>query len=88
MITHIDDDGYLWFSGIGGWDDQVLVGQRIRVMGTHETVVGVIGKKPIHQMDPEDRGKVSKMKTLWIDIGAANAEDAPKESRDRGSGCC
>lgn len=78
MITHIDDDGYLWFSGIGGWDDQVLVGQRVRVLGTHQTVVGVIGKKPIHQMDPSDRDKVSKMKTLWIDIGASDAEDARK----------
>jgi putative aminopeptidase FrvX len=76
MVTHIDDDGYLWFSGIGGWDDQVLVGQRIRVLGTHETVVGVIGKKPIHQMDPEDRSKVSRMKTLWIDIGANSADEA------------
>lgn len=76
MVTHIDDDGYLWFSGIGGWDDQVLVGQRIRVMGTHETVVGVIGKKPIHQMEPEDRTKVSKMNTLWIDIGAGSADEA------------
>lgn len=76
MVTHIDENGYLWFSGIGGWDDQVLVGQRIRVLGTHETVVGVIGKKPIHQMEPEDRSKVSKMNTLWIDIGAANADEA------------
>ncbi|MFW6074249.1 MAG: M42 family metallopeptidase [Chloroflexota bacterium] len=79
MITHIDDDGYLWFSGIGGWDDQVLVGQRIRVLGTHETVVGVVGKKPIHQMEPDERSKVSKMRSLWIDIGATDADDARKK---------
>jgi endoglucanase len=79
MITHIDDDGYLWISGIGGWDDQVLVGQRVRILGTHQTVVGVIGKKPIHQMDPEDRNKVSKMKTLWIDIGAGSADEAREQ---------
>ncbi|HLT21461.1 MAG TPA: M42 family metallopeptidase [Thermomicrobiales bacterium] len=79
MITHIDDDGFLWFSGIGGWDDQVLVGQRVRVLGTHETVVGVIGKKPIHQLEPDERGKVSRMKTLWIDIGASSAEEARKK---------
>ena len=36
----------------------------------------MIGKKPIHQMDAADRDKVSKIKTLWIDIGAANADDA------------
>lgn len=79
MISHIDDDGYLWFRPIGGWDDQVLVGQRVRVLGTHEAVVGVIGKKPIHQMDPADRDKVSKIKTLWIDIGAKDAKDARRK---------
>ncbi len=76
MITHIDDNGFLWISGIGGWDDQVLVGQRIKFLGTHETVVGVIGKKPIHQMEAADREKVSKMSTLWVDIGAKDADDA------------
>ncbi len=76
MITHIDDEGFLWFSSIGGWDDQVLVGQRIRILSKDGPVIGVIGKKPIHQLEPEDRQKVSKMKTLWIDIGARDADHA------------
>jgi endoglucanase len=76
MIQHIDDEGYLWFGGIGGWDDQVLVGQRVRIAGSHAAVVGVVGKKPIHQMDPDERNKVSKMKSLWVDIGAKDADDA------------
>ena len=76
MISHIDDDGFLWFKPIGGWDDQVLVGQRIRIQGTDGPVVGVIGKKAIHHMDLDERGKVSKIKTLWIDIGATDADDA------------
>jgi len=79
MITHIDDDGFLWINGIGGWDDQVLVGQRVRLLGTHETVVGVIGKKPIHQMEAEERSKVSRMRSLWVDIGASSAEEARKK---------
>jgi putative aminopeptidase FrvX len=76
MISHIDDDGFLWFKPIGGWDDQVLVGQRIRIQGISGPVTGVIGKKAIHQMDPDERDKVSKIKTLWIDIGAADGDDA------------
>lgn len=76
MISHIDDDGFLWFKPIGGWDDQVLVGQRIRIAGKHGSVLGVIGKKPIHFMDDDERNKVSKIKSLWIDIGASNAEEA------------
>ncbi|RIK43855.1 MAG: endoglucanase [Chloroflexi bacterium] len=81
MITHIDERGFLWFSAIGGWDDQVLVGQRIRLAGKQGPVIGVIGKKPIHQMDAADREKVSKIKTLWIDIGAADAADAGAKVR-------
>lgn len=76
MISHIDDDGYLWFQPIGGWDDQVLVGQRIRVLGANGPVVGVIGKRPRHQLDADDLNKVSKIKTLWIDIGAKDVDDA------------
>ena len=72
MITHIDDDGYLFFSGVGGWDSQVLVGQRIRLKGRQGDVIGVIGKKAIHLMKAEDRSKVSTIEDLWIDIGSAN----------------
>ena len=76
MVTHIDDDGFLWFRPIGGWDDQVLVGQRIRVLGEHGPVLGVLGKKPRHQLSEEDMNKVSKISGLWIDIGAHDADDA------------
>lgn len=69
MVTHIDDDGFLYIDGIGGWDSQVLVGQRIRLLTRKGEIVGVIGKKPIHLMKPDEREKVSKMSDLWIDIG-------------------
>jgi endoglucanase len=74
MITHIDEEGFLYFEGIGGWDSQVLVGQRIRLLTGNGKgqVVGVVGKKPIHLMKQEDKEKVSKVEDLWIDIGAAN----------------
>jgi putative aminopeptidase FrvX len=76
MISYIDDNGFLWFGPIGGWDDQVLVGQRIRIAGKGGPVTGVIGKKPIHQMDAGERDKVSRIKSLWIDIGARDRADA------------
>lgn len=76
MITHIDDEGFCWFRPIGGWDDQVLVGQRIRILGASGPVVGVIGKKPRHQLTVEDMDKVSKIPTLWVDIGAKDGDDA------------
>jgi endoglucanase len=79
IVTFIDDDGYAYVGGIGGWDPQVLVGQRIRFAGREGDVYGVIGKKPIHLMKPEDREKASKLTELWVDIGAANRVEA--ESR-------
>ncbi len=76
MITHIDEDGYLYFEGIGGWDPQVLVGQRVRLLAKDGDVTGVIGKKPIHLMKTEEREKASKIKDLWIDIGAKDRDAA------------
>ncbi|HEV2670179.1 MAG TPA: M42 family metallopeptidase [Gemmatimonadales bacterium] len=76
QITHIDDDGYLYFSGIGGWDSQVLVGQRVLLLTREGPVHGVVGKKAIHQLKKEDLERVTKVIDLWIDIGAANRDAA------------
>jgi putative aminopeptidase FrvX len=76
MITHIDDQGLLRFTGVGGWDPQVLVGQRVRIQTGDGEVPGVIGKKAIHVMEAEERKKVSEIKRLWIDIGAKDGDEA------------
>ena len=78
MITYIDDKGYLSFTGIGGWDLQVLPGQRVRVRGVKGVILGVIGRKPIHLLEAEERKKVVKFDGLWIDIGAKDKKDAEK----------
>ena len=76
MVTHIEDSGLIRFTGVGGWDAQVLVGQRIRLLTAGGEVVGVIGKKAIHVMEPDERKKVSEIKNLWIDVGAKDADEA------------
>jgi endoglucanase len=81
MITYLDDDGFLSFDTIGGWDHQVFVGQRVELLGRDGPVTGVIGKKAIHLMEKEDREKVSKADDLWIDIGAANRAEAAARIR-------
>jgi putative aminopeptidase FrvX len=78
MVTHVDDDGFLYFDGIGGWDPQVLVGQRIRLLTRNGDVIGVIGKKPIHLMRDSEKEKVSKIHDLWIDVGV-RGKDAVKD---------
>ncbi len=83
QITHIDDEGFLYFSGIGGWDPQVLVGQRVLLLGRGGggPVRGVIGKKAVHQIKKEDLHKASKVDDLWIDIGAVNKGEAAERVR-------
>lgn len=74
QITHIDSDGFLYFAEIGGWDSQVLVGQRIDVLTRSGTVPGVVGKKAIHLQEADERSKATKIKSLWIDVGAESAD--------------
>jgi endoglucanase len=81
MVSYIDDEGYLSFDPIGGWDHQVFVGQRVTLLGREGPVTGVIGKKAIHLMEKEDREKVSKASDLWIDIGAGNRSEAAARVR-------
>ena len=81
LITYIDDEGRLYFKGVGGWDPQQLVGQRVRVVGYKSELLGVIGKKPIHLMSAEDRRKVSKLEDMWIDIGAKDGDEAKQHVR-------
>src|SRR5215210_9500331 len=76
MITHIDEQGLLRFTGVGGWDPQVLVGQRVLLQTAGGEVPGAIGKKAIHVMEAEERKKVSEIKTLWVDIGAKDGDEA------------
>src|SRR3954452_3842459 len=76
IVHHIDDDGFLWFTGVGGWDPIVLVGQRVTLSTRSGPLPGVVGKKPIHLMKEEDRKKVPQLKDLHIDIGAADGDEA------------
>jgi endoglucanase len=75
-ITHIDEKGFLYFAAIGGWDPQILVGQRVEVGTKEGAVPGVVGRKPLHLLDAEQRRKVVELKSLHIDIGAADREEA------------
>jgi putative aminopeptidase FrvX len=78
MVTHVDDDGFLYFEGIGGWDPQVLVGQRVRLLTKDGVVRGVVGRKPIHLIREEEKEKAAKIREMWIDIGARGREAVEK----------
>jgi putative aminopeptidase FrvX len=76
IVQYIDDEGFLYVQEIGGWDPQVLIGQRMTVWTAGGPVPGVIARKPIHLLTEDERKQVPKVKDLWIDIGAANKTEA------------
>ena len=76
VITHVDEKGFLYFAPIGGWDAQILIGQRVQVQTQAGAVPGVVGRKPIHLLKEEQRKKVVELRDMHIDIGAADEEDA------------
>ena len=76
IVTHIDDDGFLRFGGVGGWDPQILVGQRVQIAARGASVPGVVGKKAIHLLREEERKTVPELRDLHIDIGARDGAQA------------
>ncbi|MGE0606168.1 MAG: M42 family metallopeptidase [Pirellulales bacterium] len=78
QVQHIDADGFIYVQPIGGWDVQVLIGQRLTAWGAGGAVPGVMARKAIHLLTDEERKQIPKMKDLWLDIGARNKEEAEK----------
>src|SRR6056297_74989 len=73
VVTHIDDDGFVRFQPLGGFDPKTLTAQRVIIHG-REDVMGVMGSKPIHIMKPEDRKKPPRMEDYFIDTGFEKKE--------------
>lgn len=76
LVIHIDDQGLIYFAGVGGHDSVVPVGQRVWIHGDKGPVTGVIGRKAIHLLDDDERKKKPEIKDQWIDIGAKSKADA------------
>ena len=73
IVTHIDNNGFLKFHTLGGFDPKTLTSQRVIVHGTKD-VIGVMGSKPIHVMSPEEKNKVPKITDYYIDLGMPKKE--------------
>jgi len=73
LITHINGDGTLAFRAIGGWDDQVLTGQRVQIIAKSGPIYGVIGRVPAHSLKGDAKHQAASIESLFIDIGADDA---------------
>lgn len=76
MVNSITKDGFIKFIPLGGWWDQVLLSQRVIIKTKKGDIPGVIGSTPPHLLSTKDREKVVEKKTMFIDVGAKDKEDA------------
>jgi len=76
MVTFIDDNGFLYFAPMGGFDQGIIPGRRVQVHTSNGPLDGVIGKGPIHLMSQDARNRPSQIKDLCIDIGAKDKDEA------------
>lgn len=79
MVAHVTDQGYLYLRPIGGWDPQILPGQRVWIKTRNGRVLGVVGRKPTHLLEDEERRKAVRVEDLWVDIGTPTKEEALKK---------
>lgn len=73
IVTHIDDNGFVRFHTLGGFDPKTLTAQRVIIHGK-EDVIGVMGSKPIHVMSDEEKSKLPKISDYFIDLGMSAEE--------------
>ena len=78
MVKYVDDQGYLFFAPIGGVDAHLVPGQRVTVHTSGGSIAGVVGKRPIHQIEVKDRETVVPFKSQFIDIGCSSKDEAVK----------
>lgn len=81
IISYIEEQGFLRFATLGGWDTRILPAQVVKVRTrAGKLITGVIGSMPPHVLKPEDREKPFKLEDLFIDVGATSAEEVQKMS--------
>lgn len=78
MVKHIEDSGYIRIAAVGGIDSRVLCGRHVTLRGDEGDVHGVIASKAIHHQTAEERKKATKIKDMYVDIGATSREDAQR----------
>lgn len=81
LVTHINDNGFVYAQTIGGWDPQQLIGQRMVIWAAGGPIPAVISRKPIHLLTDEERKQVVKLDDLWLDIGAKSKAEACEQVR-------
>ncbi len=75
MVKHVTKEGFIRFTALGGWWDQVLLAQRVLIKTSAGNITGVIGAKPPHLLLDEERKKVVEKRDMYVDIGATSEQE-------------
>jgi putative aminopeptidase FrvX len=76
LVKYVDDEGFIHFAKVGGWFDQTLLNQRVLLHTRKGRLAGVIGSKPVHVMEEEEKKKPIEAKDMFIDVGASSKDEA------------
>lgn len=79
MVKYVTDEGFIKFSPLGGWWDQVILSQRVMIKTSKGDVLGIVGSKPPHILSDDERGKMVKRADMFIDVGATDGKEAKEE---------
>ncbi|WP_411756841.1 M42 family metallopeptidase [Staphylococcus epidermidis] len=86
IVTQIDEQGYIYFTPIGGWWNQVMLSQKVTITTENgKEIRGIIGSKPPHALSPEKRKKPVDIKNMYIDIGVGSKEEAKEAGIELGN---
>jgi len=78
MVKGVTKEGFIKFLPMGGWWGHVLLAQKVRIRTAKGDVIGVVGSKPPHELQEEERRKVMEIKDMFIDVGATSYFDVKK----------
>jgi len=86
IVTKIDNEGFIKFQPIGGWWSQVMLSQKVTITTDQgQEIRGIIGSKPPHVLEAEERKKAADIKDMFIDIGARSREDVEQHGIEVGN---
>jgi endoglucanase len=75
IVTHVGDDGFVYFRPIGGWSAEILLAQRIELQTKNGPLLGVVGRPRRKPRRGEDPPRID-LDDLHLDVGAKDGDEA------------
>lgn len=76
IVIHVTEQGFAYFTLVGGWDERLFLGQHAIVEVTDQRLSGVVGALPPHITSAEERAKPIPFENLFLDFGFLSREEA------------